>query len=266
MRALVVLAVAAALTGCGGSHSPSTRDRVSAYLARENAIDAQMQSSLAAVRQAFGDFARNRTSAATRRELANSVATFDRLRLRLSERHPPPAASKLHRLLLRLVTREATLTRELQQLTIFEPAFVRVLRPLAKANAATQSRLAKTKDPASVAATVRSYRAKVQRALRALRPLHPPALERPSFDAQVARLEALDAALGELATAAAAGDTRAAAEAEHEVSVASVSTDSRANQMAEQNAVRAYDRAVAGIATLSQKISAERDRLQIKLP
>lgn len=266
MRTIVLaLAVAVALTGCGGSHAPSSRDLVSAYLTRENAIEAQTQPSLVAVHQALVDFTKHRTSAATTRELAASAKTFERLRARLAKRDPPPQAAKLRRLLLQVVSREEALVNELHQLAVFEPKFATTLRPLATANAATQSRLRSLKSRAAIAATIRSYRTVVRQTLRRLQLLHPPALERPLFQAQVDRLRALDPALGRLADAAAAGDAQAAAGAQHEVSVASVSSDSRANQIAERNAVRAYDRKVKEIGALSQQIAAERNRLQVKL-
>lgn len=263
--AVLALAVAVALTGCGGSHKPSSRDLVSAYLTRENAIAAQTQPALVAVHQALLDFTKHRTSSTTARELATSAKTFARLRARLAKRDPPPQAAKLRRLLLELVSREEALVKELHQLAVFEPKYATVLRSLAKANATTQSRLKSLKSRAAIAATIRSYRTAVRQTLRALRQLDPPAIEEPLVRAQIERLRALDPALGKLAAAAAAGDAQAAARAQHEVSVASVSSDSRANQIAERNAVRAYDREVARIATLSEQITAERNRLQVKL-
>lgn len=265
MRLFPALAIALVLTGCGGSHAPSARDRVTAYLAHENAIEGQMQPSLVAVHQALVDFSKHPTSSATTTELAKSAATFRRLRARLAVADPPPQARKLERLLFQLVDAQSALTNELRQLAVFQPKLVKALSPLATANAATQKRLSTHKQTADVVAAIRTYRAVVERSLRALRPLHPPALERPMFDAQVARLRSLDRALGSLAAAAAAGDAQAAARAEHEVSVASVSSDSRANQIAQRNAVRAYNRAVAAVTALGEQITAERDRLQVQL-
>lgn len=266
MRTALALAAALALTGCGGSHAPTARDHVSAYLGRENAIVARSQPALVAVHQALVDFSHNRTSAATAKELADAAATFRRLRVQLRAANPPPQAAKLQRLVLEVVARQAALTDELRTLIRFEPAFAAALTPVAEANGAARTRLRTAKSSKAVADAVETYRAAVAKSLQELRPLRPPALERPLYDAQVSRLTALDAVLARLARAARSGDARAAAKAEHEVSVAAVSSDSRANQLAERNAVIAYDKAVAEIAVLTQKVTAERDRLQVKLP
>lgn len=266
MRIACALVAVVGLTACGGGHhGPSARDRVSAYLAHENSISAQMQPSLVAVHQALVDFSHHRSSPTTVKELTTSIATLEKLHRRLAATDPPPQAAKLQRLLLELVTREESLTRELRQLTTFEPAFAKAVAPLAAANTETQARLKTTKKPAAVAALVRSYQSAVEGALAAARKLQPPALERPVYAAELVRLEELAAALGKLAAAAQAHDAQGAALAEHDVSVASVSSDSRANQVAEQNAVRAYDRAVRKIAILGTQITDERNRLQIKL-
>lgn len=266
MRAALALAAALALTGCGASHSATARDHVTGYLGRENAIVARSQPALVAVHQALVDFSHHRTSAATAKELAKAATTFRRLRVQLRAANPPPQAAKLQGLVLEVVARQAALTNELRTLVVFEPAFAAALTPVVAANTAARTHLRAAKTPAEVADAVDTYRAAVGRSLKKLRPLRPPALERPLYEAQVSRLTKLDAALGKLASAARSGDARAAARAEHEISVAAVSSDSRANQMAERNAVIAYDKAVAEIAVLTQKITAERDRLQVRLP
>lgn len=265
MRILLAVAAVLLLAGCGGSHSATPRDHVSAYLGRERAIVNRSQPALVAVHQALVDFSHHRSSPATAKQLARASATFARLGRELKAANPPPQAAKLNRLLLELVAKQASLTGELRSLIAFEPKFTAALRPVAAANTRARASLAAARTSAAVAAAVGTYRAAVERSLHALRPLDPPALERPLYEAQLQRLAALDAALGHLAAAAAANDAGAATRAEREVNAAAVSSDSRANQVAERDAVVAYDRSVAAIAKLTQQISAERDRLQLTL-
>jgi len=265
VRILLAVAAVLVLAGCGGSHSATPRDHVSAYLGRERAIVNRSQPALVAVHQALVDFSHHRSSPATAKQLAAASATFARLGRELKAANPPEQAAKLNGLVLQIVAKQASLTEELRSLIAFEPKFTAALRPVAAANTRARASLAAAKTSAAVAAAVRRYRDAVERSLRALRRLDPPALERPLYTAQLHRLQALDAALGHLAAAATANDARAATRAEREVNAAAVSSDSQGNQVAERNAVLAYDRSVAAIAKLAQQISAERDRLQLSL-
>jgi hypothetical protein len=263
-RAWLLVAVLA-LTACGGSKAPTARDRVGEYIHRVDLVQANMQPALVAVHQSVVDFTQHRTAKTNARELAQADATLRKLQRRLARIDPPPQARKLHGLLQQLVAQEVTLASELQQLTVFDPAFVRALEPLVAANARTRTRLQGVTDPDTVDAAVRAYRASVARSLAALRGLHPPVVERPVFLAQVGRLEGLDRALGALERAVTARDAAAAAAAEHAVSVAAVSTDSRSAQDAQRAAVVAYDRSVRRVRTLTTAIDVERARLQRSL-
>jgi hypothetical protein len=264
LAALLVLAALAA-TGCGGKHTATPRERVSAYIGRVNAIEAQLRAPVGSTQQAVSEFSSGHYGAATIRRLAKAEATLAKLQRRLAAAAPPAEARKLHRLLVSLVAQERSLVAELHTLTLFDPAFTAALGPLAAANAQSQADLKGQTDPAAVAAVVERYRTAVEGSLTALRRLEPPTVERPSYDAQVHRLVALDAALGKLRAAVLAKDPQAAARAEHAIAVASVSTDSTANQAAQRDAVRAYDAAVRRVRTLESRIAVERNRLQVSL-
>lgn len=262
MRRTPLLALVVATTACGGAHHPSARDQVGGYIGRVNIIETGMQQPLLHVQSAVQSFAKHRTNASTAAALAGADATLARLRTRLAAAGPPPQARKLQRLLLELVDRERALAQELRALGTFDPAFAAALGPLAQANQAAQARLHGSHRATEVTSAVLAYRAAVRRARAAAGKLEPPAVERPLYTAQVARLDALDAALTRLLKAVAARDDQGIARAEHAISVASVSPDSTANQRAQRAAVQAFDAQVRSISALVRRIARERDRLQ----
>jgi hypothetical protein len=85
------------------------------------------------------------------------------------------------------------------------------------------------------------------------------------YDAQVARLVALDRSLGQLIKALQARDLNAVARAEHAISAASVSSDSLAAQEAQRGAVVAYNSRAASASSLARRIQLEVNRLQVTL-
>lgn len=265
MRRAALLAAVAVLTGCGGS-STSPREHTTAYVNRVDAAMTAMKAEVADIQQGLVEFSQGGVKPATSARLAGAQATFDRLARRLKRTNPPPQARKLQRLLLELVAQDAALAGELHALTVFDPEFGAALRPLPAANAAAQAKLKAASSPAAVRGAILAYRRTIERALTALRPLQPPALEAPAYHAEIARLSGIDAALAKLLAAVRANDANAALRAEHELDEANVGVDSRANQVAQRNAVRAYNRAVTRVEALQVRIRAERDRLQTAIP
>ena len=98
-----------------------------------------------------------------------------------------------------------------------------------------------------------------------IRHLRPPAVERPLFEAQLTRLIALSSALAGFEHAVRTHDLTATARFQHAVSVASVSADTHANQLAQRAAVVAYDARVSSVQALATRVQRERDRLQATL-
>lgn len=266
MRRVALLVAVAVLAGCGGGkHTPSARDRVTAYIGRVNLVQAEMRKPLLQVQLAVTGFGRGADRAKTVADMTRADATLRRLRRRLDATDPPPQARRLHRLTLQLVDEETSLASELRDVAVFDPRFAAAMRPLAQAHASTQAALKGVHRVQEVAASVRTYRAAVEGSLSALRALRPPAVERPLYLAQVARLVALDESLGRLLQAVQKRKANAIAVAEHDVAVASVSSDSTANQRAEQAAIRAFDQRVVAANKLVQRIAEERTRLQTTL-
>jgi hypothetical protein len=270
MRRLSVLAALLLLTACGGGHSHAsiTRDSVTAYLAKVNSTEAQMQKPLQQVAAATRTFTHpnGATTAETTAALTRAQRTLIDLYTRLLLVRPPKAAKPLHALLLRLIQRQASLAGELRQLSVFNPAFATALQPLVRANATARKTLQATKRPATVVTALDGYRLAIATAAERLRSLRPPAVERPLFDAQLARLDALNATIGGLEHAVSTHDVTATAKSQHAVSVASVTADSTARQRAQRAAVIAYDARVASVQVLARQVQREHDRLQSTLP
>jgi hypothetical protein len=264
-RASVLVALLALTTACGGSGGNSTRDHVSAYITRVDAIQLAQRHSIVLVQQAVVDFSHGKKPPVVIKHLTSAQATLKNLRAHIAAVAAPPQAQKLRRLVLELFVREAALTTELRDLAVFSPRFADAVRPIAKANLAAKASIASTKDPASVAAAIQQYRAAVRASLVAARKLHPPAVERPLYDAQVARLVALDRSLGQLIKALQARDLNAVARAEHAISVASVSSDSLVAQQAQRAAVMAHNSRAASASSLARRIQLEVNRLQVAL-
>ncbi|HEX4680476.1 MAG TPA: hypothetical protein VH210_14850 [Gaiellaceae bacterium] len=265
MRRASVLVALLALTGCGGSGGNKTRDDVSAYITRVDSIQLAQRQSIALMQQAVVDFSHGKNVPLVIKQLTSAHATLKKLHARIAAVAAPPPAQKLHRLVLELFSREAALTTELRDLAAFSPRFADALRPIAKANAAAKASITATKDPQAVAGAVQHYRTAVRSSLAAAQELHPPAVERPLYDAQVARLVALDRSLAQLIEALQARDLNAVARAEHATSVASVSSDTLVAQQAQRAAVVAYNRRAASVSSLARRVQLEVNRLQVAL-
>jgi hypothetical protein len=239
---------------------------VRSYISHVDAIELRLRKQFAAVSRATAKLSKGRDTRTAAPALTRTRRTLIGMHDELQRVTPPADARKLHRLLLALVAQEASLAGELRDLSVFNPAFAAALRPLAAANASARSALASTTKPAAVAAAVRAYHDAVGTAASMVRALHPPPVERPLYDAQLHRLIGLQRSLAQLERAVQARDRTAAARAEHALSVASVSSDSRARQLAQRDAVLTYNARVGRVETLARRVQRERDHLQRTLP
>ena len=268
MRRLAVLASLVLLTACGGGghrNQSASRAAVAAYLTRVDNIEAVMNQPLRDVSAATVAFAHSRDPATTAPALARAEQTLLSVSAQLSLAKSPAAAHTLQTLLLQLIGRQAMLAGELHDFAIFNPAFAAAMRPLAQANTTAHAALKGKQKPAQAADQIRAYRVAVAAAVKQVRTLRPPSVERPLYSAQLKRLTLLDTTLAGLERAVRARDVIAAARLEHAVSVASVSSDSRANQLAEQAAANAYNARVASVQALARRVQQERNRLQVTL-
>jgi hypothetical protein len=123
MRATAALLLVAvlALAGCGGDggKKAARRRAVDSYFAKVNAVQAQYRSDLVQANAALAAFGTNDPELLPK--LRRSVQTLDGVRAQLSALEPPADARTIHRELLLLYGGEASLAREVTELTAFIP-------------------------------------------------------------------------------------------------------------------------------------------------
>ena len=214
-------AVAAAIAATFINHKPSAESRqrkaVSAYIDTVNLIQNQMHIQLTRVSLAYRDLG-GRKAQRTRApiELASAATTLTALDGRLVDTPAPAEAAKLRSLLIRLVARQAALTREVRQLALFTPRFsvmVQQLRSVSARFDAAMKQVAQPTQPgvrgtkAQIAAAVRAFRvqqdaaaaaqasavdayvASLRLLLQRLHTLAAPAVVAPAYDAEVRSLD-----------------------------------------------------------------------------
>ena len=259
--AAAALAVAVLAGGCGGGQ----RSSVAGYIDRVNAIETGLKGPIAEVVKANRQVSGHADLAKLAPRLARSERTIGTLRARLEALDPPPAATVLHRRLLLLVGAEAGLAHELHQLAVFLPGYQRALRGLTPASARFRTSLGAAKTASAEAQALDRYRRDVGVSLAMLRPLRPPPVLRPGYDAQVATLTRVRASAGSLAAALRAKRYADARTLVQQLGAASVSGGSVPVQHAQIAAVKAYDARVGRVNELAARVRSEFARLETSL-
>lgn len=276
--AAVLAAGAALVAGCGGQSSQ--RPAAVRYIKQVGQIEAALATPFAAVTQAGTDFAKAQgvhATVLTRLAAGSAEATLLRarrqiesLRRRLAEIPAPAAARHLRSLLLELIDLQARTTREVAMLVAFVPQFAGTLRPLGSATRRLELALSQRSayGAAAVAAAysakaaaLRSFRERVDAVAARLHRLRPPAVSKPGYRAQLAALAGISTSAGKLASALANGSQRNVGRLLTDFDRAALSTQSRAVQKAQIDAVRAYDAQSEKMAAVSAAVSRERLRL-----
>lgn len=264
---LAALAVVALVAGCGGSSQHAALVR---YIDGVDAIEAHLAGAINAVGKANRAFAKVQSGRSVQQQLDRSIQTMQSLRQRLDSFRPPPAARRLHALLVELVTHEVDLSRELDLMSRFSPRLTAALRPLAAADSRLKRELAAKAKPGPAAkrlerrkaAALETYGTALTAALARLRPLHPPSVWRPGFEAQVSTLTRLRSAASALAAALRAHRVATFPTLLHRFDAAGVANQSTAVQRRQIAAIAAYDRRIRGLVSLAQAVERERVRLQ----
>jgi hypothetical protein len=126
----------------------------------------------------------------------------------------------------------------------------------------------KAAGPAAVAtvyaeksAALRRFQAQLNGMLAKLRPLDPPAVSRPPFQAQVRALQGMSHAAGQLAGVLSAGNPAAVKTLLAQFDQAAAGPISARAHQAQVMAVRAYDRELGSLNRLAEQASRERLRL-----
>jgi hypothetical protein len=277
LPAVLALALAALLAGCGDGHGDSQRAQVARYINRVNRIEAALSMPLTTVTQVSAAVSNGRritlagpALAARDRQLAAALSQIKLQETRLGALAAPPAAAHLRSLVLTLAAREAALTTQLRLLITFLPRFSAVILPLAPALTGLERALS-VRQASGAAAVSAVYAAKV-RALRRfeattgliarrLRRLTPPDVSVPAYRAQLTSLRGMGSSAGRLADALAGGHPGNVRPLLIAFDRAALATRTKAVQKAQTTAIRIYDAKSRSLSTLSDEIAQERLRL-----
>jgi len=172
---LALIALAAALAGCGGDDGDDRREAVSAYIRDANTALQRSAAAFGRADRALRDFSLEGAKAAkSERDLDSALDTLRSVRAALAELRPPVEARKLHADTLELVGVQLELAGDLRGLAGHLPAAARVLRDAEAARAQLQRALESSGTAAEQAAASRAYATSVGRSLADLRALEPP--------------------------------------------------------------------------------------------
>jgi hypothetical protein len=282
LSAVLALALAALLAGCGGGRGDSQRAQVARYITEVNRIETALSMPLTTVTQISAAVSKGRritmagaALAARDRQLAAALSQIQLQETRLGALTAPAAAAHLRSLVLTLAAREAALTHQLRLLITFLPRFSAVILPLAPALTGLERALS-VRQASGAAAVSAVYAAKV-RALRRfdattgtivtrLRRLTPPLVSVPAYRAQLTSLRGMGSSAGRLADALAGGHPGNVRPLLIAFDRAALATRTKAVQRQQIAAIGTYDAKLRSLSTLSDEIAQERLRLARSLP
>lgn len=272
-------------------HGESTqRKTLVAYIDEVDNVQARMRFPLSKALGAYQAFVHEKkASPRTEAQLGEAVATVESLRRQLAELPAPPEAKRLRADVLRLVSGETEITREVHRLALFAPPFTTAVARVQAAGAALAKAIAAVKPPtphairgtkqqiakaraafatasdkaaAAEADAVDAYEAVVARTLTRLRRLSaPPALE-PALRSEVAGLAATYRTGRRLSQGLRMQNRADVPKLGRAFTLATRRSQSVASQRAEIAAVRAYDARVRALQAAAATVQREVARLQ----
>jgi len=275
-------------------HESPQRAAVSRYIADVDGIQQRMAYSLAQVSTAYRTFAvRHAVTPATARQLTRSQRTLATLRARVARLTAPPEARRLRALILKLVGQEAAITKEVEGLVRFAPAFQAAVAGLKASAARLSARLAALHPPTphkvhgtpaqikqaqaaflaasnAVAATqadaITTYDGDVLRIIGRLRKLSPPPVFAPAYRAQVIALRETVSAGSRLALELQKPVRANVPRLSRAFTIATRRSQTVAAQLTEIAAVKAYNARVRAVGATADAVRTELARLQGRLP
>jgi hypothetical protein len=287
VRAILVAVVLATLVaGCGGGDE---RKSVASYIDSVNKIEQQMREPLNQVVRTYGRFSTKEKAQTIAPRLARARATLRTLDRRLAKLDSPPAANKLHRLLLRLVGSEIRLAGEIQRLAVFLPAFEAVLTRVGPVNARLALALSASPTPKpktvrgtrkqilaaqadykrqfaeaanTQVAALEAYRADLAPLIHELELLDAPAVLEPSLRSEVAMLSALRSTGESLADALREGRYSEIPNLNRSFTLAARTSRTVSAQKAQIAAIRRYNNRIRALNALTAGIQREQSRLE----
>ena len=203
-------------------------------------------------------------------QLNAALNQIDLQERRLRALPAPAQAAHLRSLVLRLTSDQSALTHQLSLLVAFLPRFNSVVAPLQPALLRLEKVLSERQANgaaavsalyAAKAVALRRFQATTTKIMGRLRPLVPPAVSKPAFEAQLGSLRGMGASAGKLAGALAGGSPGNVRPLLIDFDRAALATHSKAVQKRQIAAIRAYDAQSRELTTLSEAIARERLRL-----
>jgi hypothetical protein len=194
----LLLAVLAA-AGCGDERRP---DPVATYIERANAVQARSATRFTAANQTFEQFAKGKLGGpqATRR-LREAELDIETARQRLAALRPPPAARRLHALLLRTYEMNVLLAAETRQMAAYVPRAQLAFRLLDRISRRLSSALRRARTPAGQVRALKSYVKALDRMRGVLQRLDPPPVLEADRNTQLRRLASVQPVARQLARA-----------------------------------------------------------------
>jgi len=235
---LALLALAAALAGCGGGDD--RRETYEAYVRAANDAHARFAPGFEQAQEALSAFAAGERPVRTARELRKAVSTLRAARETLALTEPPEEARTLHARLLRLLDLQARLSLELSLASEYVPQAESVLRAPAASARTLRRALRGAERPEQQSAALRAYADGLGTSVGRFGSLAPPPVLQPWHEAQEQRLGAARALAEELAEAI---DARERADVDRALEAYAASLpDARALNRAQRDAVKAFNR------------------------
>ena len=260
-RSAIVLALVVALAGCGGDDGNSRADAVNTYVDRVNSASATLVDQNIAINTAFRRFSTSGNNAAEVHALVHAQNALERTRRRIAALTPPPEARRLHRNLVRMLTFEAAVARDMASAARYAPRFERALVPLAPAGKRLTRDLAGASGWEAQASAFRDYRAALVPVLARLDRLSAPPELRASLVAERALLRRSIGLTHDAEDALRAHDAKTATARIAELSGLASGELARSAHSRQVAAVKAYNRRLRAIAKLRLEIDEERLRL-----
>lgn len=259
--ALAALALVVLVCGCGGGDD--RREAVGDYIDDANAIQRELLAPLGAARRAYADFTRRDADLEqVRPRLTKATRTVETLERRLARLKPPADARRLHTFLLALVEGQAALAHEVELLAAFLPTFQQRLASLHSVERRLRTGLAEARTPDAQAAAIARYVRDVRTVRRTMSGLHPPEAMAPAYETQVETLTNVERGAAALARALKEKDAKVLPTRLRQFVDAARGSRSLASQRANIAAVKAYNRRIAALAKLAERVNLERLRLQ----
>ena len=289
IAAAVALAAAVAFTVT--KHTTSKRhDAVAAYITRVNAVQDDMRAQLTLSAAAYRNFTVNgRIDPRSRSRLVLAQTTLRRLERRLAAVPSPPETRRLRSLMRRLATQQTALAGEVVALAAYSPQFAALARSSAAAGKRLQRALGAVNSPTAHA--IRGTKSQVTAAQARFRTeaAAAAAAQADAIEAYAAALGSISARLGRLtpppvlapthrtqlhaftvtrrAAVALATELRTPGRSDvsrfaRRFTIAARSAGSVTAQKDQNEAIRAYDRRVRGLATLGAQIRNELRHVQ----